>query len=459
MSLEWEDVLDRLLRLVERDFSRVLSRVHVVRDLRGRLRIAVQKQENAVLLAPNALEDALAGNLGAWFAGPPLWTDAPDAEVRRLATNLLKKAHDWPDGWPSTWDDGTGNRTPITLTIWSGEERVRAKQSWLSRRTASPPWPLHLRTPAIVSFYSFKGGVGRTTLLGVVARSMAKEKEGRKVVVIDLDLEAPGAGRFFDVQTERGVLDLLVEHLATGAIDEADLDRHAQSLSFGSGEVIVFPVGRLDWSYVEKLGRLDFTPQMGRNHESPVEEALRRVLQAVHRRYAPDYILLDARAGLHDLGGLSLHALSHLDVLVGRKGPATADGFRLAIEAIKRRRRPENHRVMVAQTFVLQPLTSPDSLNMQKDWRADVWDCFEPLDQVGDGERPGVDDTTGRHYPLPVPAYESIARADRIQDIDAATLDAEPFATVRDRIHERCLRPLSPSNLEGDDEDGGEIPG
>lgn len=31
-----------------------------------------------------------------------------------------------------------------------------------------------------------------------------------------------------------------------------------------------------------------------------------------------NYILLDSRAGLHDLAGLSLHNLAHVDVLVGR---------------------------------------------------------------------------------------------------------------------------------------------
>ncbi len=52
---------------------------------------------------------------------------------------------------------------------------------------------------------------------------------------------------------------------------------------------------------------------------------------AIRARHLPDYIFLDARAGLHDLGGLSLHALAHVDVLVGRAGAATLDGFRLVL--------------------------------------------------------------------------------------------------------------------------------
>ena len=53
--------------------------------------------------------------------------------------------------------------------------------------------PLPQREPSVprtVTFYSFKGGVGRTTALTHVAWILAMR--GRKVVTVDLDLEAPG---------------------------------------------------------------------------------------------------------------------------------------------------------------------------------------------------------------------------------------------------------------------------
>ena len=42
----------------------------------------------------------------------------------------------------------------------------------------------------VVAFYSFKGGVGRTMSLLSVAYTLAQR--GRKVVVADWDLQAPG---------------------------------------------------------------------------------------------------------------------------------------------------------------------------------------------------------------------------------------------------------------------------
>src|SRR5690349_15015464 len=47
----------------------------------------------------------------------------------------------------------------------------------------------------IVTFYSYKGGVGRSMALANVAVLLARR--GLKVLVVDWDLEAPGLERYF----------------------------------------------------------------------------------------------------------------------------------------------------------------------------------------------------------------------------------------------------------------------
>ncbi|WP_246844050.1 ParA family protein, partial [Hydrocoleum sp. CS-953] len=54
--------------------------------------------------------------------------------------------------------------------------------------------------PRTVTFYSFKGGVGRTTALTHVASILAMR--GRKVVAVDLDLEAPGLSTAFNLKLQ-----------------------------------------------------------------------------------------------------------------------------------------------------------------------------------------------------------------------------------------------------------------
>jgi MinD-like ATPase involved in chromosome partitioning or flagellar assembly len=47
----------------------------------------------------------------------------------------------------------------------------------------------------VVTFYSYKGGTGRTMALANVAWILAANR--RKVLVVDWDLESPGLHRFF----------------------------------------------------------------------------------------------------------------------------------------------------------------------------------------------------------------------------------------------------------------------
>ena len=51
----------------------------------------------------------------------------------------------------------------------------------------------------IVTFYSYKGGVGRSMALANVAEWF--RLQGLKVVMVDWDLEAPGLESFFSADT------------------------------------------------------------------------------------------------------------------------------------------------------------------------------------------------------------------------------------------------------------------
>jgi MinD-like ATPase involved in chromosome partitioning or flagellar assembly len=463
MALAWGQVIDRLLQVVETWPGRAdIAKVCVLRDLRGRVRIAARA---AAGRRPNTaqLERELVDNLGAWFARPILWTDAPSAlEERRLAQNLIESLKTrWPAAWPQTWGDATGREYPVTTGehgVWCGELRARTKDSWLHQGHVTLTWPLLPQTPAVVSFYSFKGGVGRTTTLGIVARQLARM--GHKVVAIDLDLEAPGLGRFFDAHTERGVLDLLSEHAATGEIDLEAPELYSHTIVEGSGQLTVYPVGSMDESYVERLACLDYAPG-ARGGPSAVESGLRAILKEIRRRHQPDYIFLDARAGLHDLGGLSLHALAHVDVLVGRSGPATLDGFQLVLEALSRRRKEEDLRVVTVQTFVPLPVTGDQHARIRDDWTVSLHDVFtrtlyRRMYTDKGVDLPEVRDTTGWHFPWVIPQYDSLGLVDRIQDVDETVANSPPFAALRGRIVERCNR----SSLATEDaEDGSQVSG
>lgn len=65
-----------------------------------------------------------------------------------------------------------------------------------------------IKKAPIVTFYSYKGGMGRTTTMVAYAMSLAANKDVAKrkqVVIIDCDLEAPGYLNFFDLSEHNGL--------------------------------------------------------------------------------------------------------------------------------------------------------------------------------------------------------------------------------------------------------------
>ena len=71
----------------------------------------------------------------------------------------------------------------------------------------------------IITFYSFKGGVGRTMALANIAILLANQ--GYKVLTIDWDLEAPGLDKYFsklsrsNYNVKKGLIDLITESINT----------------------------------------------------------------------------------------------------------------------------------------------------------------------------------------------------------------------------------------------------
>jgi MinD-like ATPase involved in chromosome partitioning or flagellar assembly len=67
----------------------------------------------------------------------------------------------------------------------------------------------------VITFYSYKGGTGRTMALANIAVMLARRNRGR-VLIVDWDLEAPGLHSFFPKlagmsnldQSQPGVLEL-----------------------------------------------------------------------------------------------------------------------------------------------------------------------------------------------------------------------------------------------------------
>ncbi|GAA2252679.1 hypothetical protein GCM10010430_40450 [Kitasatospora cystarginea] len=171
------------------------------------------------------------------------------------------------------------------------------------------------RQGRIVTFYSYKGGTGRTMALANTAWILAAN--GFRVLTVDWDLEAPGLARFFHpfldpvaLAGTTGMMDLIteyreealreVDHVPGWHEDFARVHPHALSLSWPGfppgGSLDFLSAGQQNRDYSESVGRLDWDLFYERFDGGLFFDALRRDMS---RRY--DYVLIDSRTGLSDI--------------------------------------------------------------------------------------------------------------------------------------------------------------
>ncbi|MGX1368905.1 tetratricopeptide (TPR) repeat protein [Streptomyces canus] len=167
----------------------------------------------------------------------------------------------------------------------------------------------------VVTFYSFKGGTGRTMALANVAWILASN--GKRVLAMDWDLEAPGLHRYFapflgdpELHSTPGVIDLIREfdlarpRPAGGDYSrQARVERFASALTwnFDSGGYVLFvSPGRKTPEYSEKINTYDWQGFYEQRDGAAFLHALREDMRGNY-----DYALIDSRTGWSDTSGIT----------------------------------------------------------------------------------------------------------------------------------------------------------
>ncbi len=169
----------------------------------------------------------------------------------------------------------------------------------------------------IVSFYSYKGGVGRTTALALFASHYAMHN-GKKVFIIDCDFEAPGLINFYGIRNDELAKNGLVEYIVDkeAAFDINLKDNYIYEVSrrySGDGEIYLMPAGNVfddadRFDYLEALARLDF------HSTSTIANQLKALIIDINNQFSPDVILIDSRTGFNDVFGIIANKLSNIVV-------------------------------------------------------------------------------------------------------------------------------------------------
>jgi MinD-like ATPase involved in chromosome partitioning or flagellar assembly len=248
----------------------------------------------------------------------------------------------------------------------------------------------------IITFYSYKGGTGRTMALSNVACILAKESTDHKgVLMIDWDLEAPGLHRFFfqdrfytpasshgeitnpsaavAIEEKPGLIDLFLELAsALHGFDSKQNDMEIKDMlnRVNLEQFIVkthipnlslLKAGSFDEKYSDKVNTFNWEQMYNR---SP--SLIRVFAETLAERY--EYVLIDSRTGYTDISGICTMLMPQKLVVVFTPNRQSYTGIKQLIKrATKYRRRSNDLRPLLVYPLPSRIEFSRDDLRAY--WR------------------------------------------------------------------------------------------
>jgi tetratricopeptide (TPR) repeat protein len=210
----------------------------------------------------------------------------------------------------------------------------------------------------IYTFYSFKGGVGRSMALANIAELLYRR--GLKVLMIDFDLEAPGLEHYFnnpsaifsqvEILEKRGLIDLLLSYKELRILPRitpssqllTNREESKQTFPFpveplanfcipiyekniDGGELFLISAGRRSrdsfTSYAEAVQSFDWEKFYSDWHGEEFFDWFRQESGAF-----ADVVLLDSRTGVTEMGGICTHHLADAVVMFVASNQQNLDG-------------------------------------------------------------------------------------------------------------------------------------
>lgn len=236
----------------------------------------------------------------------------------------------------------------------------------------------------IVTFYSYKGGMGRTTTMVAYAISLAVKEnatKNKRVVIIDCDLEAPGYLNFFDLSEHEGLRsgnkNGLVEFISDAQFvsnpEELDINDYIINVGLDNKNSFAYnnldniwlvPAGNLNEGYSDiesGADRNDYLEGLAKINLSSVQsviDSFNLLFDKIQKTIEPDIILIDSRTGFNDIFGTAALYLSSCVVGFFGFSRQTQPGL---INLLKEYYKPSN-------SFNLQLVFSILPENAQEEW-------------------------------------------------------------------------------------------
>ncbi len=306
----------------------------------------------------------------------------------------------------------------------------------LDRRAVGTDW-LHVpvepaaKPPRLV-FASLKGGVGRSTALSVLAAELSEQ--GRTILVIDLDMEAPGIGSMLieqDALPRFGTIDFFVENALKEIDDSFLLDCVGSSwLGGGRGRIDVVPsIGAISLEHpggvLAKLARAYLDAPTEELNQKTFLTGAQTFLARLTSLNKYDAVLIDARAGLHETTAAPILGLGADVLLFGVNQIQTIIGFKVLLAQLAQFPRPQLEDDWRYRLRMIQAKALPDESALLI-YRSQMFDLFDAAfyqketvktgDLLAAGFRFSIDDKDAPHFPIPIFEDERYRLFDPVRD-------------------------------------------
>lgn len=183
-----------------------------------------------------------------------------------------------------------------------------------------------------IAFYSYKGGTGRTLLVANAASFLAMQ--GCTVVLVDLDLEAPGLLKKFGKSANKGFIDYLDAFLKkTKNLDLKDyvesINDNIHILSAGNPNHSSYPekLARINWHYLLQKKIIFSNKTIADSFFNKLEKSIKKLFPKT------DYILFDCRTGITNISDIVLNDLSDEIVCLFLNNEENFDGISRIIKS------------------------------------------------------------------------------------------------------------------------------
>ena len=191
-----------------------------------------------------------------------------------------------------------------------------------------------------ITFYSYKGGVGRSLLVANAAKYLATL--GKNVVALDLDLEAPGLHYKFGLdantklEVSAGIVDILY-HFINELDFPSSLSPYIRDVATndGHGWIKILPAGEApSKEYWNALSRINWHDIL--YGDSPVGlPFFLELKQRIEEELNPDFLLIDARTGITEMGGLATTYLPETVVCIALPSREHLEGLSAVVDGIR----------------------------------------------------------------------------------------------------------------------------